>query len=446
VIGCRLKRISRIVLSLIFLIAVLVAQGPPTGTPKPVPVTGRGTLGTFALWDSETTITNSVITQNFGNIGIGLVAGDGSAKLTVEGGDERGSIFGRTASALSSIYGENTANGAGVWGSSASGPGLRGSSNSGTGVVGESTDGTGVMGTSSSAPGVTGICSARQNCFGIFGRAQVESGFGHGVSGESNAGPDGAGVLGVNTGNGQGVRGSSPGGIGVQGSSNAPDGTGVNGYNLATTGAAYGVSGASNSTGGIGVGGYAGAASGLAIGVNGGSHSPSGVGVNGFNDAGGLAGNFNGGVQINGDLNVTGRKSSLARLENGRVVALYAMESPENWFEDFGESQLQDGVARIDLDPLFAETVNTEAGYHVFLTPNGECQGLYVAAKKGRGFEVRELGKGASAVKFDYRIVARRKGYEIVRLQAIESPVERRVHTVRLNDAMAQKSIALQSK
>jgi hypothetical protein len=54
--------------------------------------------------------------------------------------------------------------------------------------------------------------------------------------------------------------------------------------------------------------------------------------------------------------------------------------------------------------------------YHVFLTPKGNCRGLYVTKETSRGFEVRELRGGKSNVQFDYRIVARRKGFEAIRL------------------------------
>lgn len=52
----------------------------------------------------------------------------------------------------------------------------------------------------------------------------------------------------------------------------------------------------------------------------------------------------------------------------------------------------------------------------MFLTPNGDCKGLYVSNKTANGFEVRELGGGRASIAFDYRIMARRKGYENVRL------------------------------
>jgi hypothetical protein len=70
----------------------------------------------------------------------------------------------------------------------------------------------------------------------------------------------------------------------------------------------------------------------------------------------------------------------------------------------------------VAMDPRFAGIVNTGVEYHVFLTPNGNCKGLYVASKSANGFEVRELGDGGSSVGFDYRIVAKRAGHETERL------------------------------
>jgi hypothetical protein len=54
--------------------------------------------------------------------------------------------------------------------------------------------------------------------------------------------------------------------------------------------------------------------------------------------------------------------------------------------------------------------------YHVFVTPNGDCKGLYVAQKSAASFVVRELGGGTSSIAFDYRIMAKRKGFEQARL------------------------------
>ena len=83
------------------------------------------------------------------------------------------------------------------------------------------------------------------------------------------------------------------------------------------------------------------------------------------------------------------------------------MESPEHWFEDFGTAKLRGGRALIKLDADFAKVITRD--YRVFLTPEGDCRGLYVRGKTAASFEVRELMGGESAVAFSYRVVGRRR-------------------------------------
>lgn len=117
-----------------------------------------------------------------------------------------------------------------------------------------------------------------------------------------------------------------------------------------------------------------------------------------------------------GNLFCSGSKSAVVPVDQNRMVALYAVESPENWFEDYGGGTLVNGAATVTLDAVFAQAVNTEMAYRVFLTPNGDCRGLYVASKTATSFDVRELGGGHANIDFDYRIIAKRKGYENIRL------------------------------
>lgn len=121
-------------------------------------------------------------------------------------------------------------------------------------------------------------------------------------------------------------------------------------------------------------------------------------------------------VEGSGDLTCTGTKNAAVPVDGGkRVVAMSAVEAPQNWFEDFGSARLSAGSAVIALDPTFIQTVNTDLEYHVFLTPNGDCKGLYISSRTPASFEVHELGGGSSSVEFSYRIVALRKKYENVR-------------------------------
>jgi len=136
-------------------------------------------------------------------------------------------------------------------------------------------------------------------------------------------------------------------------------------------------------------------------------------------------------IDVSGNLHCTGNVTGVVAVQGGsHKAALYAMESPENWFEDFGSGHLSGGAATITLDAGFAETVNTSVDYHVFLTPNGDCKGLYVSQKGPSSFEVRELAGGASSIAFDYRIVAHRKGQEGIRMQDMTDRLQNHDHSM----------------
>jgi hypothetical protein len=129
-----------------------------------------------------------------------------------------------------------------------------------------------------------------------------------------------------------------------------------------------------------------------------------------------------GGCEIDGsgDLTCSGTVSGVVSAAGGaQKLSLHAVQSPENWFEDFGSGALVNGVATVTLDPTFAQTVNTGVDYHVFLTPKGDSEGLYVINETPQGFEVHEQRGGHSNVAFDYRITAKRSGYENKRLEDV---------------------------
>jgi hypothetical protein len=76
-------------------------------------------------------------------------------------------------------------------------------------------------------------------------------------------------------------------------------------------------------------------------------------------------------IDVSGNLTCSGKVAGVVGIDGGvRKVVLYSVQSPENWFEDFGSGSLTNGAVTIKLDPTFAQTVNTGTEYHVFLTPN----------------------------------------------------------------------------
>jgi hypothetical protein len=256
------------------------------------------------------------------------------------------------------------------------------------GVSGSSTNGYGVTGSSTNYYGVYG-----SGYDGVYGYSSTANG--SGVYGSStNTG--GNGVSG--SGSKYGVSGSSTNGDGVHG--NSTNGTAISGFTINGTGiygSGYnGVTGYSNTTGGIGVYGDA------------------------YGDSGNFAGYFNGNVVVNGNQTVTGTKSAVVKTQDYGTRTLYAVESPENWFQDFGTGQLTNGKAVITIDPVFAETVNLANDYHVFFTPMGDCA-LYVTDKTPTSFTVKALGGQTCSIAFDYNIVAKRLGYENIRLAVFDA-------------------------
>lgn len=102
---------------------------------------------------------------------------------------------------------------------------------------------------------------------------------------------------------------------------------------------------------------------------------------------------------------------------------MYALETPDNWFEDVGEGQLINGEATIKIDPLFLETVTINDKYpmQVFIQPYGPFT-VYVE-RGADSFKVVQIGTDQlSNGKFGYRIIAKREYYEDRRMRA--TPVQ----------------------
>jgi hypothetical protein len=329
--------------------------------------------------------------------------------------------------------------GLGVVGVGAPGDGVRGiaggAAPSGHGVAGftGSVNHAGVLGeTTVAGVGVRGRSSnqAVRGDGGTFG--VVGSGMATGVDG-TGTGAIGFGVVGRGT--ATGVDGTATGatsfGVVGRGATTGVHGTG-------TGAASVGVMGRGSVTGTVGRGVGAGTVGvvgvGGAVGVRGdGPGDTSGIGVEGIPGpiSGGFipfAGAFRGSVlvernlDVNGDLFVTGFKSAVVPHPDGSRRAMYAVEAPESWFEDIGRGQLRQGAARVDVDPDFAAVTGLGDDYHVFLTPEGPSNGLYIADRSSSGFEVREQGDGTSDISFSYRIITPRTDMRAGRLQTVERP------------------------
>jgi hypothetical protein len=236
------------------------------------------------------------------------------------------------------------------------------------------------------------------------------------------------------------VRGHSGKNDGVVGLSDGQGKSGVFGFNSNKEGVAFGVVGRCDSLQGVGVSGGNSSIGGT--GVLGSCDSAAGTGVHGIcdkfggvgvraqtaqggialfaedKDGSGFAAFFAGEVRVAGNFIVFGSKSAAVRHPDGSHRLLYCVESPESWFEDFGEGKLVDGKAEVRLDPDFAAVIKSNK-YHVFVTSYGNSNGLYVTHRNSKGFRVQEQNGGRSKLTFSYRVVAKRKDIKAERLARV---------------------------
>ncbi|MEO0073584.1 MAG: hypothetical protein ABIK43_02835 [candidate division WOR-3 bacterium] len=113
--------------------------------------------------------------------------------------------------------------------------------------------------------------------------------------------------------------------------------------------------------------------------------------------------------------------------ENDQERTLHCPETPEVLFEDVGTAQLRDGYCRVDIDPLLLRgiVINEDHPLRIFVQLHeGGLQPRIVRANTY--FEVYALDSISRNSRFDWRIVANRRGYEDLRFEAHERPPERR--------------------
>lgn len=279
---------------------------------------------------------------------------------------------------------------------------------------------------------------------GVQGKGQsigVQGEGGTGIKGEGSIGIDGAGGIGVRgiSTSQEGVVGFSDSYIGVSGNSKSYNGVeGASKTGIGVRGSVgpspfklpskVGVLGESQTGNGVhghafkqtGVVGH----SALGTGISGISEAKNGVGVFGQVKKGpdSYAGLFQGNVFVLGDFTKTGIGSSVAvRFPDRSFRLLYSIESPESWFEDFGEGRLVKGKAEVKIDPEFAQTVNLNKRYYVFVTPHStKISGLAVVARLPDRFRIEHAGGGNGT--FAYRIVAKRADTHATRLKRVKMP------------------------
>ena len=122
-------------------------------------------------------------------------------------------------------------------------------------------------------------------------------------------------------------------------------------------------------------------------------------------------------VTIGGSLSVAGEKNRIIDTENYDTRKQYCYETATPYFGDIGTAQTDEtGKCYIDIDDIFAETVNTGVEYQVFLQKEGQGD-LWVEEKTDSYFVVR----GTENLKFSWEIKAIQRDYEFERLEKFDN-------------------------
>ena len=121
-------------------------------------------------------------------------------------------------------------------------------------------------------------------------------------------------------------------------------------------------------------------------------------------------------IKLQGNLEVRGTKSRVARTENFSDRLLYCYETPTPMFGDLGCGKTNDrGIVIVDIDPEFSETINSGIEYQVFLQKEGDGD-IWVAEKEESYFTVR----GTPNLKFSWEVKCIQKSFEHLRLDEKE--------------------------
>ena len=132
-----------------------------------------------------------------------------------------------------------------------------------------------------------------------------------------------------------------------------------------------------------------------------------------------------GGIIAGGSMQVYGAKNRIIETENYAERLQYCYETPTPMFGDVGEGAIdKTGKCYVWLDDVFAETIDTDVQYQVFLQAYGEGN-VYVNERSPSYFVVC----GTPGLAFGWEIKAVQKNYNMIRLENFERPEQEETAT-----------------
>jgi hypothetical protein len=374
-------------------IGVYGAGDGPTPAPGATPSNTQQSTGVVGNSASGAGVFGSTQFPNASQEQINAIAG-------VEGVDGAGTEFN------DGVLGITSGGGYGVQGSSGNNAegGVYAYATSGDGVDAFTSSGTGVSAVSTSSDGVDGFSNSSSGVFG-------SSNEGYGVWGSSSSSDavhasssSGTALVGISS-SGEALSAQGGGAIGAYVSTTGSSGTG-----LEAVGPGVGVEAGSSSS-------YEGLTAdattfGIIASTEGSGTEYPLVLFNNYPSTTEVAQ-----VDNSGNMDIAGTYSAtLVRTRHGFSVKSYLARTSAPTVEDVGSAQLVNGTALVRIDPAMAESMDESTAYHVFLTPDADTKGLFVAQKTPQGFVVRETQGGRGTFAFDYRIVGSVDGQATTRM------------------------------
>lgn len=113
--------------------------------------------------------------------------------------------------------------------------------------------------------------------------------------------------------------------------------------------------------------------------------------------------------------------TSMETREGERI--LFAPESPENWFFDIGEVQLENGIAEVAIDPIFVDCISSAEPFKVIVQAGENTLGAVRVTRNQEEFSflLEDLG-GQSSGTVIYKIYGIWKGKENLRFPEYINP------------------------
>ena len=136
-----------------------------------------------------------------------------------------------------------------------------------------------------------------------------------------------------------------------------------------------------------------------------------------------------------GNTYTTGKNIELVGADGTEKTAVYAVTSLDATIYSKGNAQLVNGQASIAFDENYSALLGESPV--VTVSPNGNCNGVYIASVDKNGFTIREMNNGTSTVAISWIAVGNRvdnRMEEATRMVA-EPGFDRNVQQVLFNDA-----------